>query len=106
MPCYGHSHCALCNVPVCPDCVGSYYDSDEENIDETKLALKIDVTEKPYKWLTNSVAIYENNEVYNVKEYEEGILGVLCDKDDENRKHSNYANVKAAMFCMRIVGIF
>ena len=54
----------------------------------------------------NGIAIYENNEVYNVKEYEEGILGVLCDKDDENRKHSNYANVKAAMFCMRIVGIF
>jgi hypothetical protein len=33
-----------------------------------------------------------------VKEYEEGILGLLRDKTIEGKFHSKYANIKSALF--------
>jgi hypothetical protein len=30
--------------------------------------------------------------------YEEGILGLLCDKYEKGKFHSNYANIKSALF--------
>lgn len=96
MPCYGHSHCALCNIPVCPDCIGNNCDQDDE--DDNSLSCDININDKQYKWLNVGVAIYENGEIYEVTTYEEGIMGVLCDANDENKYHSNYANIKSALF--------
>jgi hypothetical protein len=106
MPCYGHSHCALCNVPVCPDCVG----------DGTDEKLIIDVEHcNDYTWLMEGVGIYgdngckkdfgnhevhkdtDGNNVYDVTVYGEGLMGVLMDRDKDIR-HSNYASPDAAIF--------
>ena len=42
MPCYGHTHCELCGVPICPDCTDSF--------DE-------DLQKSPFNWLNQGVAV-------------------------------------------------
>jgi hypothetical protein len=52
MPCYGHSHCALCNVPICPDCIGNRSDESEEDEDTTTFP-DIVMSDIKHKWLKN-----------------------------------------------------
>lgn len=83
MPCYGHSHCTLCDVPICPDCISSFSPGVEFS---------------PYSWIMEGVAIYENGEVFNVNVNDEGLQGVLNDKDDKEKQHSMYASIKSSIF--------
>jgi len=97
MPCYGHSHCALCNIPVCPDCIGN--NKYNENIeDDESTSPDIDMNDNKYNWLDDGIAIYQNDKIFEVKKYKDGILGVLCDKYTENEFHSQYANIASALF--------
>lgn len=93
MPCYGHSHCALCNIPVCPDCIGN-----RNKMHPEIFTPDINIENVPYKWLNNGIAIYENNEVYEVSINKQGNMGILCDKHEKGKFHIGYGDRKNALF--------
>lgn len=101
MPCYGHSHCALCNIPVCPDCIGNSNDCDDSDGDDSSEKSNnpdIDMSNELYKWLSIGIALYEDKSVFDVTEYEEGILGLLCDANDKNKFHRKHPSKDSAIF--------
>lgn len=84
MHCYGHSHCALCNIPVCLDAVDAY---------DTKKY--VDIYKPPFNWMMDAIAIYEDGSVYDVTENESC---VIYSPSHSSTFHNQCANTKSAIF--------
>jgi hypothetical protein len=86
MHCCGHSRCALCNIPVCPDAVD---DCESEDIETKKY---IDKYKPHFNWMMDAVVIYKDGSVYDVTDNE------LCAIINSSTFHNQYANTKTAIF--------
>lgn len=105
MPAYGHNHCSLCNVPVCPDCIGNYEDSDtnSNNSDDNNNQFccqshPIDIDSNYFSWLLDGIALYENGDIYDVISYDDEQIGVLLDKQNSMKYHYQCAKLESALF--------
>ena len=81
MPCYSHTCCHLCDIPIWPDCIG---DDSPDLLDEK------------YCWINSGVVIYEGkkkNKVFTIAMNNQGNLGVLYDKYNENKRHEYNAKI-------------
>lgn len=103
MPCYGHTHCCLCNIPICPDMPTTEilegknpkFDFTDDDDDVTPEQIKkftdwsqfmVDNKEK-LLWLYNGHALYQNGEIHEVGVNEDGDYGILCEKNNSSKYH-------------------